>query len=123
VGSQATIAHEFGHMLGLADEYNATTPESKAKVGALPGIDATTRDALTSQGSGLPKFANQQSGEIDLAAAAGVPSPNNFGMNTNSIMNMGNLLLPAHMTTVWEALGEATKAYIEPGWWKIVDHV
>jgi Domain of unknown function (DUF4157) len=122
VGSQVTLAHEFGHMIGLADEYNQPTPKTQQRVAGSQGVDALTAKALTSQGGGLPKFAEQQEGEVDLAEQAGVPSPNSFGMKTNSIMNMGNLLLPHHLTTVWEALGQATKDHVDHDWWKIVPH-
>lgn len=123
VGSQATIAHEFGHMLGLADEYNSTTEATRQNLADRDGeraLDQTSLDAMTQMGAGAPKFANQQLGEVELADQAGVDSPNTWGAKTNSIMNSGDLLLPHHLVTVWEALGRATRTYIQPTWWKIV---
>ena len=88
--------HEFGHMLGLPDEYSDAT---------LPGGNAT--------------WAKQQVDYMALVTAAGVPGPTKFGQDTSSIMSTGRDFLPRHYVTFWEALGRMTTPDITQAEWKI----
>lgn len=84
--------HEFGHALGLPDEYvNRTT-------GAL-GAKQTAFD--------------------NLARAAGVEPPDRWGDTTASQMSGGVDVLPRHYLTIWEALGHMTSPDIERNQWSI----
>jgi outer membrane protein OmpA-like peptidoglycan-associated protein len=84
--------HEFGHTLGLPDEYvNRTT-------GAL--------------GAKQTAFTN-------LARAAGVAPPDRWGDQTASQMSAGVDVLPRHYLTVWEALGQMTSPDITRNDWSI----
>jgi len=120
VGSQMTLAHEFGHMLGLPDDYNATDEATKAKLReADPELDDDTIAALSAQGGGGPKFVKSQTAMVDLARRAGVEIPTTFGFDHDTIMDKGGRILPYHLTTVWEALGKATAPQVHESWWKI----
>ena len=84
--------HEFGHALGLPDEYRNWTSGSR---GAL------------------------QTSYENLARAAGVEPPDQWGDRTASQMSTGVDVLPRHYLTVWEALGEMTSPDIERNQWSI----
>ena len=84
--------HEFGHMLGLPDEYlNATT-----------GVLGT-----------------QQTLYSGLVTSAGVQGPAVWGADTASQMSNGIDVLPRHYVTLWEALGRMTDPHIRQGEWSI----
>jgi outer membrane protein OmpA-like peptidoglycan-associated protein len=84
--------HEFGHTLGLPDEYvNRTT----GKLGA------------------------KQTAFTNLAAAAGVAAPDQWGDTTASQMSAGVDVLPRHYLTLWEALGQMTSPDILRNEWSI----
>jgi hypothetical protein len=84
--------HEFGHTLGLPDEYVNRTS------GAL-GAKQTAFD--------------------NLARAAGVAPPDRWGDTTASQMSAGVDVLPRHYLTVWEALGQMTSPDISRNEWSI----
>jgi outer membrane protein OmpA-like peptidoglycan-associated protein len=84
--------HEFGHAIGLPDEYkNITT----GKLGA------------------------KQTAFVNLAAAAGVAAPAQWGDMTSSLMSAGVDVLPRHYLTFWEALGQMTSPDITRNEWSI----
>jgi outer membrane protein OmpA-like peptidoglycan-associated protein len=84
--------HEFGHMLGLPDEYlNATT--------GTPGT--------------------QQTLFMSLVTAAGVRGPAVWGVRTASQMADGVDVLPRHYVTLWEALGRMTTPDITQAQWRL----
>lgn len=86
--------HEFGHMLGLPDEYSNFT---------------------TGRGG------DWQQGFVNLANRAGVPLPaSGFGVITSSQMSAGVDVLPRHYLTLWEALGTMTAPDITQDEWEIV---
>lgn len=88
----APDAHEFGHAIGLPDEYvNRTT-------GAL---------------------GDKQTAFVNLAAAAGVAPPDRWGDRTASVMSVGVDVLPRHYLTIWEALGSMTTPDITRDQWSI----
>jgi outer membrane protein OmpA-like peptidoglycan-associated protein len=84
--------HEFGHAIGLPDEYkNITTG----------------------------KLGDKQTAFINLAQAAGVASPSQWGDMTSSLMSSGIDVLPRHYLTFWEALGQMTSPDITRNEWSI----
>lgn len=84
--------HEFGHTLGLPDEY----------------VNYTTGDLGT-----------KQTAFVNLARAAGVEPPDRWGDTTASQMSAGVDVLPRHYLTIWEALGAMTASYITRNEWSI----
>jgi|GEM_PF-945473 len=84
--------HEFGHMLGLPDEYQNNT------TGALGA---------------------QQTLYSGLVTAAGVAGPAVWGVRTSSQMSNGIDVLPRHYVTLWEALGRMTAPDIAQSEWRI----
>jgi len=84
--------HEFGHAIGLPDEYqnNTTGP-----------------------------LGTQQTALGTLASAAGVAAPDQWGVNTSSVMSAGVDVLPRHYLTLWEALGQMTSPDITRNEWSI----
>jgi outer membrane protein OmpA-like peptidoglycan-associated protein len=84
--------HEFGHMLGLPDEY---------------------RNNVTGT------LGAQQTLYMALVTAAGVPGPAVWGARTASQMASGVDVLPRHYVTLWEALARMTAPDIAPAEWRI----
>ena len=84
--------HEFGHMLGLPDEYQNNT------TGTLGA---------------------QQTLYSGLVTAAGVAGPAVWGVDTASQMSNGIDVLPRHYVTLWEALGRMTAPDIAQSEWRI----
>lgn len=84
--------HEFGHMLGLPDEYQNNT------TGTLGA---------------------QQTLYSGLVASAGVPGPAVWGADTASQMSNGIDVLPRHYVTLWEALGRMTSPDITQSEWSL----
>ncbi|TMQ20076.1 MAG: hypothetical protein E6J91_04785 [Deltaproteobacteria bacterium] len=83
--------HEFGHMLGMPDEYaNATS-------GPLAGVQ-TKYDALVT--------------------SAGLQATT-YGQNTSSQMSAGVDVLPRHYVTLWEALGKMTAPTLTQADWSL----
>ena len=84
--------HEFGHTLGLPDEYvNITTGKKGARQTAID----------------------------TLATAAGVAKPDRWGDTTASQMSGGVDVLPRHYLTLWEALAQMTSPDITRNEWTI----
>lgn len=84
--------HEFGHALGLPDEYVNRTS------GAL---------------------GTKQTAFVNLARQAGVAPPDRWGDTTSSQMSAGVDVLPRHYLTIWEALGQMTSPDITRNEWSI----
>lgn len=84
--------HEFGHALGLPDEY----------------VNNTSGDLGT-----------KQTAFINLARAAGVAPPDQWGDTTASQMSGGVDVLPRHSLTIWEALAHMTQPDISRDQWRI----
>lgn len=84
--------HEFGHALGLPDEY----------------VNSTSGDLGT-----------KQTAFVNLARAAGVAPPDQWGDITASQMSGGVDVLPRHYLTIWEALGHMTQPDITRDQWRI----
>ena len=84
--------HEFGHAIGLPDEYNNFT---------------------------TGKLGDKQTAFTNLAQAAGVAPPDQWGDKTSSLMASGVDVLPRHYLTLWEALGQMTSPDITRDEWSI----
>jgi hypothetical protein len=84
--------HEFGHLLGLPDEYQ----------------DNTTG-----------RLGTAQTNYMALVTGAGVQGPAVWGVHTSSVMSAGVDVLPRHYVTLWEALGRMTAPDIAQNEWEI----
>lgn len=84
------VAHEFGHMLGLGDEYASAKPE---------GHPVTQEQKRLIHDSG--------------AEGHGIDD------DTTSVMSMGKDVLPDPYVTVWEALTKLTTGFVRPSEWKL----
>ncbi len=82
-GGQNVMAHEFGHILGLGDEYVETANGYNRPAGALADHDQLAKDA-------------------------GVPTGAVVG-DDNRIMSTGNSVGPAHYATFADALRQLTE--------------
>lgn len=88
---QNTQAHEFGHMLGLGDEYVGTGAAQAAG-------KATSHHALTVTAFGQ-KYADKTAKRVPDSA---------------SIMNGGRDLRPLHYVTFWDGLAQLTQTAAAP---------
>lgn len=96
----APDAHEFGHAIGLPDEYRDYNAAA---------FSAAKYDNLR----------NKQNTFDQLARAAGVSPPDRWGDRTSSAMSTGVDVLPRHYLTLWEALGSMTTPHITRDQWAI----
>ena len=87
--AQNTAAHEFGHMLGLGDEYSSPAGGFYPGAGTpVPVGDPATHDAL--------------------AQAMGGGVQGAVGENTDSIMSVGNTVRPQHYAVFHKAIEQVT---------------
>jgi hypothetical protein len=82
------FSHEFGHMIGLPDEY-----DNETDLGTGPGT--------------------RQAGNVELMNKYGLDHPE-WAKHTQSLMSDGTQLFKRHFVTVWEALERMT-AKLLPG--------
>ena len=93
------LAHEYGHMIGLPDEYNSG--------GVITGKD------IKGEAYSIHCQATDK-----LCVKAGERW--HWNERTDSLMSTGNVVHSRHLITVWEAVTEATKRYTRPAMWAIV---
>jgi len=93
--------HEFGHCLGLPDEY-ITYPADWTIAGAHDSWRALCTTATDENGASL---------------LAKMPA---FPVKHLSIMSMGTTSVACHYVTIWDALAKATATYVSPADWRIV---
>lgn len=117
---QITVAHEFGHMVGLPDEYvcmHALTSDAMENIYAM-----TAGDVQAFKGSGMtiadvkmmpdgtinvPHIVRHQGAFVTLCNRAGLAPPE-FGRMTPSMMSNGMVFHPHHFVTIWEAVCQAS---------------
>lgn len=104
----ATIVHEYGHMLGLQDEYHCLSKQAAAQMVQLHLIDASEQQKFEdfhfkSAYQPSPKVATGQEEFIKACNLAGVKIPT-FGRHTDSIMSAGEVFYPAHFVWIREAM-------------------
>jgi hypothetical protein len=122
--SQATIVHEFGHMLGLPDEYNVLCSES---VNPLVSHKMVREDAegqrfldynLKRDAASSGAISENQRVFMQLCGEAGlVPPP--FGRPNMNVMSGGSRFEPHHCITVWDCLCDMTRGIINKNEWEI----
>lgn len=115
----AAAVHEFGHMLGLQDEYACLSKKAADKMAELAFIDASERSFFEGfhPTSGTPPSVKVENGQVEFVKyckEAGVAVPH-FGQHTISIMSSGSAFMPYHFVTIWAAVKQAS-----PGNWAIV---
>lgn len=118
----ATVVHEYGHMLGLQDEYNCLSSQAAAQMVQLHMIDASEQQKFENfhyNGAAAPsaRVATGQEEFVKACARANVEVPS-FGRQTTSIMASGSEFYPAHFVWVREALVQITGQND----WAIVPH-
>lgn len=89
--------HEFGHLLGLPDEYQNNPPGSSPSDRRRETLQTAYEALATSAGLALPVW----------------------GSDTSSQMSVGVDVLPRHYLTIWEALGRMTTPHITQAEWSI----
>lgn len=119
----AAAAHEFGHMLGLQDEYYCLSKQGGDKMSELHFIDGSEQQkwesfAYRGANPAADRGAAGQAAFIDLCYRARVDIPA-FGQHTISIMSAGSDFYPWHFVTLWSAAVEATRGVADEGDWSI----
>ena len=122
-----TSAHEFGHVLGLLDEYcPAVSPELIADMFSQGQISEGEKEISETAKSKIGSFRDQQSGYADLLKKTGLnvqnwsrPSSSSAGERSTSLMSGGFEVMRQHHVTIWEVLTVLTKDYIESNHWKV----
>lgn len=120
----ATIVHEFGHMIGLVDEYGCLSDEAADKMADLNFIHASEKNQFKELQSPDAKAASTESKAaqallVEWCRIAGV-EPAQYGTKTYSIMSNGSKFLPRHYITLWKAIVDLTKTSTQPSDWSIV---
>ncbi len=113
--------HEFGHMLGLTDDYHnlhANSQKTYRKFGFSQQDMKTLKDTMTVNNftaQDLAVFAQHRYLELCRVAKVGPPL---LGRANISMMSNGNHVMPPHMVTLWECLCQLTNHQR----WRIVPH-
>jgi len=118
----AAAVHEFGHMIGLQDEYMCMSKSCSDKLAELDFVDASEQAFYEGYhvSGGSPPSDRPGAGQVEFVIYcrdAGVAPPH-FGMHTISIMSSGSKFLPCHFVTIWAALEKITQAV--PGKYSVV---
>ncbi len=124
-GYEATVIHEFGHMLGLQDEYTCMSNNCSSALQNLNVINATEQAAYESRGyagAGLAgaNAAPGQAAWVNLCMDAKV-SPPPFGFHTTSVMSAGRVFHKRHFVTLWDCLGTMCAADVGKTEWAIIE--
>jgi len=123
--AQYAVVHEFGHMLGLPDEYMCCGTSTVAILAehGLAGKSAVEQSVLennttTRQQDFTEGIAKTQEEFVKLCALFGVPVPP-FGRANQSLMSAGHTFMPCHAVTIAHALWRMTRNYFQPRDWRI----
>jgi outer membrane protein OmpA-like peptidoglycan-associated protein len=124
VRNYIVIAHEFGHMLGLPDEYfGVNCMELQQQIDLLSTVPQSLQNLTRLKAKPDADYVESAQGFASLLKQGNVPSPvfmQNVGVVTTSLMYAGSHVLPAHYLTFWEAMLTMCYPYIWPGELKIV---
>jgi len=123
-GYDSTVAHEFGHMLGLQDEYSCMSANCSTAMKDMSVIKASEQAAYESRGfSGAAaptgNAAAGQSAWVNLCTEAKV-SPPTFGFHSTSVMSAGSVFHKRHFVMLWDCLGTMCEAFVARTEWEIV---
>ena len=118
----ATVVHEYGHMVGLKDEYVCLSDAAANAMVQCQFIEAWEKSAVLSRNAktasaGIPTANAEMAEFVRYCKDAGVVPPM-FGQQTTSIMSSGSEFHPCHFVTLWAALVDLTNKND----WKIVPH-
>jgi len=125
--SRITAAHEFGHMIGLLDEYcPAVSPDLLLKM-VNEGKIANTETTLSSyaQGKKSKHTEEGQTAYSKLLDKTGLETPTwarpeaTKDEKSTSLMSGGFEVLKQHYVTLWEALTVMTKDFVPDTNWKL----
>lgn len=123
--AQQPIIHEYGHMLGLPDEYMCASAGAVGILG-IRGLardtdeerDAIAGDTTTKQQDMTAGIERTQVEFIKLCHEFGVMPPP-FGRSNPNIMSSGTTFQPCHGVTIAHSLWRMTRNYGEMSDWKI----
>ena len=127
--SRFTAAHEFGHFLGLMDEYYQAASDDTVKRlisdGHLP--PDTPGDHFTrNPNANVKKEAEKQAATLKMLEANNISSPalttqtGNANMpKTTNLMTGGFEITATNYVTFWEALTTMTAGEVESRYWRI----
>lgn len=129
--SRLTAAHEFGHMIGLIDEYyeasSSETVKEMISAGLLPPNTRSDHLKLHPPKSNMAKQqSSKQATQMDALRRAGIETPD-LAMDapggkdpkSTSLMSGGYRVERQHFLSAWEALAHVTKDYVHEKFWKI----
>jgi hypothetical protein len=123
--SQATVVHEFGHMMGLPDEYNILCSQSTDILTDYELVRDTQEAGIhlknTNIGRADASTKNVQDNQVyfhELCRKAGLPNPP-FGRPNMNIMSGGSNFEEFHCVTVWKCLCDMTEGEVAPKEWEI----
>lgn len=123
-GYDSTVAHEFGHMLGLQDEYSCMSSNCSTAMKDLAVIKASEQTAYETRGfsGAAPPTGNAAAGQsawVNLCTDAKVAPPT-FGFHSTSVMSAGSVFHKRHFVTLWDCLATMTDAFVTKNEWEIV---
>lgn len=123
----AAAVHEFGHMLGLQDEYSCLSKRGSDKMVQLLFINANEQQHWESFNpnstldNGVSEnVATGQAKFMKYCRDANVEPPH-FGQHTFSIMSSGSHFMPCHFVTLWAAIVQMTEGTTTKDDWSIVE--
>jgi outer membrane protein OmpA-like peptidoglycan-associated protein len=101
---QNIAAHEFGHMIGLGDEY-ASTPQrdSAGNIVTDANGDPVTRGVISGTGGDVGDATTHDALARDMGLSTGAVFENN-----DNIMSLGSTVRPQHYATFMQALRTVT---------------
>ncbi len=130
------LCHEFGHMLGLPDEYMGRLHPGLTARANTDSLISTTLQLATKSGDPAnwddetKRRAEQQAAMAEmLRQNPTVKAPayldqnqilGNIQVSSSSIMYGGMEVMPAHYLTLWQCLAEMTWGFVNPAHWKIL---
>jgi hypothetical protein len=122
----AAAVHEFGHMLGLMDEYACLSKEASDKMLEFNFIDAAEQQQWENFNPNgqldtaiAARVAEGQRKFIKYCAKASVEPPH-YGQHSISVMSSGSEFRPCHFVTLWAAIVEMTQGATNESDWSIV---